>query len=48
MLQSVIVVENLSKRYLIGHRHAPPGQYNYVALRDVDRTRVPKLYAKGG
>jgi lipopolysaccharide transport system ATP-binding protein len=34
MSQSAIVVENLSKRYLIGHRRNTPGQYNYVALRD--------------
>jgi lipopolysaccharide transport system ATP-binding protein len=33
--QSAIVVEKLSKRYLIGHRHSPRGQYKYVALRDV-------------
>jgi lipopolysaccharide transport system ATP-binding protein len=35
MSQSTIVVENLSKRYLIGHRQTPPGQYKYVALREV-------------
>ena len=35
MSQNAIVVENLSKRYLIGHRHAPQGHYKYVALRDV-------------
>ena len=35
MSQNAIVVENLSKRYLIGHRHTPSAHYNYVALRDV-------------
>jgi lipopolysaccharide transport system ATP-binding protein len=35
MSQSAIVVENLSKRYLIGHRRTSPGHYKYVALRDV-------------
>lgn len=35
MSQNAIVVENLSKRYLIGHRLAPQGQFRYVALRDV-------------
>jgi ABC-type polysaccharide/polyol phosphate transport system ATPase subunit len=35
MSQSAIVVENLSKRYLIGHRLASGGKYKYTALRDV-------------
>ena len=35
MSDSAIVVRNLSKRYLIGHRLAPNGQYRYTALRDV-------------
>lgn len=35
MSQSAIVVENLSKRYLIGHRHTLKGKYRYLALRDV-------------
>ena len=35
MTQSAIAVESLSKRYLIGHRHTLPGNYKYVALRDV-------------
>jgi lipopolysaccharide transport system ATP-binding protein len=34
MSQSAIIVENLSKRYLIGHRHTQPGRYKYMALRD--------------
>src|ERR1017187_2334140 len=35
MSQNAIVVENLSKRYLIGHRSSPKGQFKYAALRDV-------------
>lgn len=35
MTKSVILVENLSKRYLIGHRLTSGGQYKYTALRDV-------------
>ena len=35
MPENAIVVENLSKRYLIGHRHAPRGYKRYTALRDV-------------
>ena len=35
MSENAIVVRNLSKRYLIGHRLAPGGAYRYTALRDV-------------
>jgi lipopolysaccharide transport system ATP-binding protein len=35
MPQNAIVVENLSKSYLIGHRFAPRGHHSYKALRDV-------------
>lgn len=35
MSENVIVVENLSKRYLIGHQSGPKGLYAYRALRDV-------------
>jgi lipopolysaccharide transport system ATP-binding protein len=35
MSENLIVVENLSKRYLIGHRFSSGGQYKYTALRDV-------------
>jgi len=35
MPESAIVVENLSKRYLIGHRSSEGGAYKYTALRDV-------------
>jgi lipopolysaccharide transport system ATP-binding protein len=31
----IISVENLSKRYLVGHRAERAGAYNYTALRDV-------------
>ena len=34
MSENVIVAENLSKRYLIGHRLSSSGKYNYMALRD--------------
>jgi lipopolysaccharide transport system ATP-binding protein len=35
MSDAVITVENLSKRYLIGHTSVQEGYYRYVALRDV-------------
>jgi lipopolysaccharide transport system ATP-binding protein len=35
MSDTVITVENLSKRYLIGHRSGQQGLYSYIALRDV-------------
>jgi lipopolysaccharide transport system ATP-binding protein len=35
MAPSVISVENLSKRYLVGHRDERAGEYRYTALRDV-------------
>jgi len=35
MPQPVISVENLSKRYLVGHQVERSGVYNYTALRDV-------------
>jgi lipopolysaccharide transport system ATP-binding protein len=35
MSENAIVVENLSKHYLIGHQLSPEGRYKYVALRDV-------------
>ena len=36
MSTKAIVVENLSKKYVIGHRHAASRQkYQYTALRDV-------------
>jgi lipopolysaccharide transport system ATP-binding protein len=35
MLDKAIVVENLSKSYLLGHRSSAHARYKYVALRDV-------------
>src|ERR1700733_6284760 len=35
MSENAIVVENLSKRYLIGHRYPTGGRHTYTALRDV-------------
>ena len=35
MSDNAIVVENLSKRYLLGHRSSTEGRYKYTALRDV-------------
>ena len=35
MSDKAIVVENLSKSYLLGHRSSADGSYKYVALRDV-------------
>src|SRR6202049_1868624 len=34
MSENAIVVENLSKRYLIGHKSSSAGRYQYTALRD--------------
>ena len=46
MSQSAIIVENLSKRYWIGHRHTVLGQYNNVALRDVIEREVRNFTRK--
>ena len=35
MSDSVIAVENLSKRYLLGHKSGEQGVYHYTALRDI-------------
>jgi lipopolysaccharide transport system ATP-binding protein len=35
MSDNAIVVESLSKRYLLGHRSGAEGRYKYTALRDV-------------
>ena len=36
MSENAIIVENLSKKYVIGHRHSSSGKkYQYTALRDV-------------
>src|SRR5712691_6257059 len=35
MSDAIITVENLSKKYLVGHQTARSGGYRYTALRDV-------------
>jgi lipopolysaccharide transport system ATP-binding protein len=35
MSESAIVVDNVSKSYLLGHQAGPAGKYKYTALRDV-------------
>ena len=35
MSDSVLIVENLCKKYLVGHKTGGPGSYRYTALRDV-------------
>ena len=35
MVENTIIVENLSKRYLIGRRVTTSGRHRYTALRDV-------------
>src|SRR5262245_53808473 len=35
MSDAIITVENLSKRYLIGHTFGSDGVYSYTALRDI-------------
>jgi lipopolysaccharide transport system ATP-binding protein len=35
MSNVVITAENLSKRYLLGHRTEHPGHFRYIAMRDV-------------
>ena len=35
MSESAIVIENLSKRYLLGHKSGLEETYKYTALRDV-------------
>jgi lipopolysaccharide transport system ATP-binding protein len=46
MSENAIVVENLSKRYLIGHRSSPGGQYRYTALRDIVGRRIGNFVRK--
>ncbi len=46
MSDKAIVVENLSKRYLIGHRSSPGGIYKYTALRDVVSRGIKSLTRK--
>ena len=35
MSDAIITVENLSKKYLVGHKTGDRNGYRYVALRDV-------------
>jgi lipopolysaccharide transport system ATP-binding protein len=46
MSESAIVVENLSKRYLIGHRLSEGGTYKYTALRDIIGREVSNFARK--
>ncbi len=46
MTQNAIIVENLSKRYLIGHRSASGGRYQYSSLRDVLGRRIRNFARK--
>jgi lipopolysaccharide transport system ATP-binding protein len=46
MSENAIVVENLSKRYLIGHRASPGGRYKYTTLRDVLRREIGNFARK--
>jgi lipopolysaccharide transport system ATP-binding protein len=48
MSENVIVVENLSKRYLIGHRSSSRGQYQYTALRDIIGREIGNFVRKAG
>ena len=46
MTQNAIIVENLSKRYRIGHRSASGGRYQYSSLRDVLGRRIRNFARK--
>jgi lipopolysaccharide transport system ATP-binding protein len=46
MSDNAIVVENVSKRYLIGHRLAKNGKYKYTALRDVVEREISTFRRK--
>jgi lipopolysaccharide transport system ATP-binding protein len=46
MSENTIVVENLSKRYLLGHRLSSQGRYQYTALRDIIGRRVGNFVRK--
>ena len=46
MSENAIVVENLSKRYLIGHRFASPGKYKDTALREVIGRKIRNFVRK--
>ena len=46
MSENAIVVENLSKRYLIGHRFSSGGKYKYTAMRDVIEREINNFARK--
>ena len=46
MSDAIITVENLSKKYLVGHQTAPRGRSRYVALRDVVGREMRNLARK--
>jgi lipopolysaccharide transport system ATP-binding protein len=46
MSENAIVVENLSKRYLIGHRIHTGQKYQYTALRDVISRKIANVARK--
>jgi lipopolysaccharide transport system ATP-binding protein len=46
MPENIICVENLSKRYLIGHRYSSGAVYRYTALRDVIAREVRNFTRK--
>jgi len=48
MSQSSIIVENLSKRYLIGHQSSQGTQFKYTALRDVIGRQLSSFARKAG
>ena len=48
MSENAIVVENLSKRYLIGHRLSTTGKYNYTMLREVIGRGITNFVRKAG
>src|SRR5262249_27245530 len=49
MSNNAIVVENLSKRYLIGHRSSARGRaYQYTALRDIIGRRIGSFIRNAG
>lgn len=48
MSENAIVVENLSKRYLIGHRLSTKGKHNYTMLREVIGREITNFVRKAG
>src|SRR5580704_14383693 len=46
MSENAIIVKNLSKCYLIGHRLSSARRYNYIALRDVAARRITNFARK--